>query len=169
MFLCQWFILSSREFKCPLLQRSSSKETLQLIRSNTLTTYRNTNVAILRNAVNYSTLNLILIKQYWTKMQNALENYIRKSINACQSVIMLWRSNIEDVYTKNKNGPPPPQRSTYLSHFWMVFIIYNVFFAVANFTTILKVISDCLMLQNTEKRSLFLHAYIQIVKKPPIF
>ena len=82
---------------------------------------------------------------------------------------MLWRSNIEDVYTKNKNGHPPPQRSTYLSHFWMVFIIYNAFFAVANSTTILKVISDCLMLQNTEKRSIFLHAYIQTVKKPPIF
>ena len=83
---------------------------------------------------------------------------------------MLWRSNIKDVYTKNKNGhPPPPQRSTYLSHFWMVFKIYNAFFAVANFTTILKVISDCLMLQNTEKRSIFLHAYIQTVKKPPIF
>ena len=56
------------------------------------------------------TLKLILIKQYWTKMQNALENYIRKSINACQSVIMFWRSNIEDVYTKNKNGHFPPPK-----------------------------------------------------------
>ena len=53
MFLCQWFILSSTDFKCQLLQTSSSKETLQLIRSNTLTTYRNTNMAILRNAVDY--------------------------------------------------------------------------------------------------------------------
>ena len=70
------------------------------------------------------------------------------------------------LYTQKKNTP---QRSTYLSHFWMVFIIYNAFFAVANFTTILKVISDCLMLQNTEKRSIFLHAYIQTVKKPRIF
>ena len=55
------------------------------------------------------------------------------------------------------------------SFFLMVFTVPNAFFPLPNFTTILKVISDCLMLQNTVKHSIFLHAYIQTVQKPPGF
>jgi len=33
----------------------------------------------------------------WTKMQNVLEHSIRKSFNACQSAIMFWKSDMEDI------------------------------------------------------------------------
>ena len=52
-------------------------------------------MATLRNAVNYIELDT---DKYWTKMQNALEHSIRKSFNACQSAIIFWRSNIEEIY-----------------------------------------------------------------------
>ena len=54
----------ARTLKCQLLQTSSSKETLQLIRSNTLSAFRHTNMAIVRNATNSIEIDT---DQYWTK------------------------------------------------------------------------------------------------------
>ena len=51
----------------------------------------------------------------------------------------------------------------------MVFTVQDAYVPIPKFTAIFKVISDCLMLQHTVKRCIFLHACIQTVANPPIF
>ena len=48
--------------------------------------------------------------------------------------------------------------------FVMLLRVQDACVPIPKFTTILKVISDCLILQHTVKRGIFLHTCIQTVK-----
>ena len=81
--------------------------------------------------------------KYWAKMQNALEHSIRKSFNACQSAIIFWRSNIEEIYIFFIYMVTPVQDLP--KSFVMVFTVKDAYVPLPKFTKILKVISECLM------------------------